>query len=346
MPEQSSATAPHSTGDRLLYLDGWRGWAVTLVIMGHFTPIPGINMGTLGVEMFFVLSGRLMAEILFISQVPLRNFFPRRINRVYPALLVFVLAVFAATQFSEWRVGPKAVLAALTFTSNYSLWIPGLYQHGFFDHLWSLCVEEHSYVILALLVVAARTFGLWPLSAMLIISLIGFINSILSMSVFGLSYFETYWRTDVHISSITISAALHLWISREKFYVPSWIPPTALVMGFLLSTEAFPSPLTYSIGTIFFAMSVCTVDRASALFCKAFTNKTIIVFGLYSYSIYLWQQPFYQMHHVGQISLVTGLALTAVFSSISFHLVENPARKFLNNRLSPSNIFLPVPAKF
>ncbi|TIU24619.1 MAG: acyltransferase, partial [Mesorhizobium sp.] len=75
---------------RLAYLDGWRGLSIALVLIGHFFPVPGINLGVLGVEFFFVLSGRLMGEILFIERFPLKKFFKRRFSRIYPALLVFV----------------------------------------------------------------------------------------------------------------------------------------------------------------------------------------------------------------------------------------------------------------
>ena len=58
----------------------------------RFVTKSGINLGRFGVELFFVLSGRLMAEILFVQKMPL-DFFLRRFSRVYPALFVFVLAM-------------------------------------------------------------------------------------------------------------------------------------------------------------------------------------------------------------------------------------------------------------
>jgi len=73
-------------------LDGWRGLAILGVLFDHFVTKSGINLGRFGVELFFVLSGRLMAEILFVQKMPL-DFFLRRFSRVYPALFVFVLAM-------------------------------------------------------------------------------------------------------------------------------------------------------------------------------------------------------------------------------------------------------------
>lgn len=320
--------------ERLIYLDGWRGCAVALVLIGHFTPIPGIRLGPLGVELFFVLSGRLMAEILFIQKTPLKTFFPRRINRVYPALLVFVLVTAAVSQFSDMRVGPKAVATSLLFISNYNLWVPGLYQHAFVDHLWSLCVEEHSYVVLALVVLAGRAFGVRPLPTLIMITVLGFINGILSMSVFGLNYYETYWRTDVHIASITAGAAIHLWLSRGSIDAPGWLAPLMLFLGICFNFSIFHTTVNYTIGTLCLAVSVCTLGQSVQWFCRMFDNRVAVVLGIYSYSLYLWQQPFYKMHRADDLSLVAGLAITFALAALSFHFVERPARSYLNKKFS------------
>ena len=81
---------------RIAYLDGWRGLAVLLVFVGHFITTWGVNYGRLGVELFFVLSGRLMAEILFERELDLGKFYWRRFSRVFPALLVFATVIYFA----------------------------------------------------------------------------------------------------------------------------------------------------------------------------------------------------------------------------------------------------------
>src|SRR5215468_5050609 len=79
------------------YLDGWRGAAIGSLLVGHFTPLPGIDFGRVGVELFFVLSGRLMADILFVRNFALPAFFRRRISRIWPALVLYVLGIAAAS---------------------------------------------------------------------------------------------------------------------------------------------------------------------------------------------------------------------------------------------------------
>ena len=137
--------------ERILALDGWRAFAILTVLVGHFMPVPGINMGLFGVELFFVLSGRLMADILFVKKLNLGEFFFRRSTRILPALIVFVLGFFAfgLVMGEPYRMSPVWIATSLTFIQNYvmAFWK----VNGWFDHIWSLCVEEHSYMLLGLL---------------------------------------------------------------------------------------------------------------------------------------------------------------------------------------------------
>ncbi|HVI90438.1 MAG TPA: acyltransferase, partial [Dongiaceae bacterium] len=139
-----------STGHRLLHLDGWRGISILTVYLGHFLPLAFIDNGRMGVELFFVLSGRLMAEILFVERFPLGLFYRRRIARVWPGMVIFVLLMGLAF----WRPGHLQVhlidvVSALTLSLNYI----ALYVHRMpvLEHVWSLCIEEWAYILLGLL---------------------------------------------------------------------------------------------------------------------------------------------------------------------------------------------------
>jgi peptidoglycan/LPS O-acetylase OafA/YrhL len=314
---------------RLLYLDGWRGLSIALVLIGHFLPVPGINLALLGVEFFFVLSGRLMAEILFIENYPLKAFFKRRFSRIYPALLVFVLAgmvLFAGTFVAyKW----KAALTALTFTYNYVGIL--INRAGALDHIWSLCVEEHAYVALALIsVLVARRRLAVVLAALAVLSMV---SGAVSYWVFQLGFDASYWRTDTHIASILVSALL-CWLKtfprwRAAMQHPA-IAPVAVLLGTLFFLDAVPMPLHYMAGTLFLAIAVNTLDFAPVRLTGLLSWRPAAQLGLWSYSLYLWQQPYYKFVYFKGSPALPMLGLTFACALGSYYLVENPARRWLN----------------
>lgn len=146
------------TGKNIPYLDGWRGVAIIFVLIGHFSPpIAGHtmrNFGSLGVALFFVLSGFLMGQILFLKGSPLSNFFARRIIRIVPTLWIYITVTYFYTRYFSpnlYAASLAELLSAYLFLSTYipenvSLW-SDLWPIG---HLWSLNIEEHCYIYLAL----------------------------------------------------------------------------------------------------------------------------------------------------------------------------------------------------
>lgn len=140
----------------LPYLDGWRGLAICFLLIGHFFPVPGINLGSAGVNLFFVLSGFLMARLLFLDEVPIPTFYRRRAARIFPAVLCFLAVVVVAFLAFGKPISWPEVAAAAAFVNNYFPGPPGASVMPF-GHIWSLRVEEHSYILLSLVALAARS---------------------------------------------------------------------------------------------------------------------------------------------------------------------------------------------
>ncbi|MER9755118.1 acyltransferase [Mesorhizobium sp. M0166] len=326
----SRPVADSSARTRLAYLDGWRGLSIALVLIGHFFPVPGINLGVLGVEFFFVLSGRLMAEILFVEHYPLKKFFKRRFSRIYPALLVFVVAAMVALSGTFIAFKWKAALTALTFTYNYAGIL--VTRAGALDHIWSLCVEEHAYIILALIsvVVSGRSRVIMLLGAL---SVLAMANGAISYWALAIGYEGTYWRTDVHIASILLSAVICLLKADDRLPALLKGPHVALaatVVAVLLSTAAVPTPIHYLVAVPLLALAVNSLDFSSRYLTGFLSSLPMTMLGLWSYSLYLWQQPFYQFVDIKGSS--PWLMLAAVFACAlcSYYIIEKPARSWLN----------------
>ncbi|QEE43392.1 acyltransferase (plasmid) [Rhizobium sp. WL3] len=322
--------------DHLDYLDGWRGLAILAVLVGHFTPIPGINLGPFGVELFFVLSGRLMAEMLIVRQTPFPTFFLRRFSRIYPALLVFCTAMLIASLFAGMAgirlptpVGFAEFFAALLFAMNYAAALFGM--QGVLDHIWSLSVEEHSYALLALislLMIRERTAAALTAICM---ALLMMSSGVLQALFTNQTEHELYWRTDIRAASVFLSFGLYLMINPragKASRFASVIAPLAVALATAANLDALPLWLKYSVGTTLLAVAINTVDWMSKPLRGALSGKAIIFIGALSYSLYLWQQPFYRI--VAFVGWAPALAATFVAALGSYFVVERPARRFLN----------------
>ncbi len=335
---------------RLAYLDGWRGLAIVFVLIDHFTPVSGFRLGSFGVELFFVLSGRLMAELLVVRGTPWRTFLWRRFSRIYPALLVFCTTMLILSHSSLYPAFAPGVSwaeygASLLFAMNYAAASMG--NTLVLDHTWSLGVEEHSYLLLVLIVFAVSriaqsedyerkdrervardvAFTAALISAAMILS------GIIQSQFFDPNATNLYWHTDVRAGSVLISFALYLAlrppVKRTRgAELPPWLPTAAFLTALTLKSEIFPVWLGYSLGTLALAVAVNTIDCASEPVRSALSSRPIAGVGMISYSLYLWQQPFFKFSNF--IWPPVALAASVVMASISYLLIEKPSRAFLN----------------
>lgn len=131
-------------------LDGVRGLAALAVFMHHFFNeytdrhafiAEFAEPGHLGVQVFFVLSGFLITSLLFVERGErsmLRNFYWKRVLRIWPALLVYLCAAYTLTV-----AGTRYVVLSLLFVSNLSS-VFRVYEMG---PTWTLAIEEQFYLI-------------------------------------------------------------------------------------------------------------------------------------------------------------------------------------------------------
>ena len=314
---------------RLKYLDGCRGLAFLGVLFGHFVTTSHINLGRFGVELFFVLSGRLMAEILFVRKLRLIEFFPRRFARIYPALFVFVTVVALWSQTTSAPITLGQYAAAITLTQNYLSPVFG--SVPMLQHIWSLCVEEHMYLLLGGLAALSRATGLPVRPTLLALAGLACLDGLIE-TMMGMDYTAVYWRSDVRGASILLGACAYLYLRNRS--VPPWAAPVLGAMGLGLSFAAVPDPVKYSLGTAALACAVATLPLARETLQKTLSDPRLVQVGVWSYSLYLCQQPFYITGDTAGGLQLVWLIPAIVAALISFYWVEGPARRFLNTQIA------------
>jgi peptidoglycan/LPS O-acetylase OafA/YrhL len=321
-------------------IDGLRALAVMAVILFHTFPqvLPG---GFVGVDIFFVISGYLITQIILgdlsKGSFSAASFYARRIRRIFPALIVVLIASFTLGWHSlppaELTSLGKNIVASALFSANLML----LSEVGYFDvdahlkpllHLWSLGIEEQFYLV-------------WP---------------------WLLWAVPRSWLTPAILLAITASFALDVSMVEhhpsEVFYLPftrAW----ELLAGGLLARfpqrTASGKEWTAVVGIVaieasFFFLDAHTVFpgwaatvpvagtmlllRSEGSFVNrwALANRWAVNVGLISYPLYLWHWPLLVFAEIFKLKLLTALekglvvAVTFLLAWLTYRLIERPIR--------------------
>lgn len=348
-------------------IDGLRAVAV-LAVVGFHAGIPALRGGFIGVDIFFVISGYLICGIIFESLrgggFSFSEFYVRRINRIFPALILVLSCTLVAGWVvlfdAEYVALARHIIGGSTFTSNFILWK----EVGYFDlptkpllHLWSLAVEEQFYLT-------------WP--------------------VLALVAWQRRWNIRITIAAvIAVSFILNVWAVRHgqataAFYSPVtrfWeilaggllafagrqAPPRShaehhlggpsrevlcltglsmIVIALVRVNATTPWPGIWALAPVLGACSVIYSGPHTVSARYILGNRVAVFVGLISYPLYLWHWPlivFAKIVEGGQPSpLVVFLMIVTAFglSIATFFFLERPVRFGRNKPTSAKLLFI------
>lgn len=332
-------------------IDGLRAVSVTAVILFH-AGINGFAGGFIGVDVFFVISGFLITQILIgemtAGNFSIARFYERRARRILPALYT-VMAVSSVVALYLLLPNPlidfaRGMMATLLFVSNIWFWWRGA---DYFSpdaerdpllHTWSLGVEEQYYLVFPLLVLVLWRLGR-PRVAMVLAGL----------SVLSLGVAEIGWRVIPEANFYLLSSrAWQLGIGSLGAF--AWLRPggmripalareigaatgLALVVGCIaLMDSGTPFPSLYAVPPTLGALMILLFATRETVTGRLLALRPLVVIGLMSYSAYLWHQPLLAFARIAAPDTLTlsqklGLcALTFALAWPTLIFVERPFR--------------------
>ncbi len=334
-------------------IDGLRALAVLSVVIFHAFPgrLPG---GFIGVDVFFVISGYLISGIIFKEQnnrvFQIKQFYARRVRRIFPALALILLSCAAAGWFvllaAEYTQIGKHISASAGFIQNLVLWSEKSYFDTSSDtkpllHLWSLGIEEQFYLLwpVLLILLSGRRQLVWPTIITIVIA------------SFAWNLWDTHHNpTAAFYSPLSrfwelLAGAALAWHTHQskQAEVPSLLPiaygnsfamlgALSIASGLILIQQNSHFPGTWALLPVIGAVLIILAGPRAWLNRMILSHPVAIWFGLISYPLYLWHWPLLSFARIlenetpsGSIRLLL-VMLSVGLAWLTYQFLERPIR--------------------
>ena len=341
-PDPAAADAHRYRPD----IDGLRAVAVLSVVAYHYFP-ERLGGGFVGVDVFFVLSGFLITGLIAhragTGRFTVRDFYVRRIRRIFPALVTVLVASVMVGWFvlftDEFRELGRQVAAGSFFVANFhflaesSYFDPGSYSKPLL-HLWSLAVEEQFYLVWPLLMVALLRHG--RRVTMVVVLVLSVASFAYNLHLAGADPAADYYSPFSRFWQLAAGGMLALWGGRIRGVLAANVASVLGLAVLLLSVVEIDSSVAYpdvwGAAPILGTVLLLAAGPRSLLNRHVLSWRPAVWIGLISYSLYLWHWPMISFANIveqGMPSTPVRLALIALAIALSYatyRLIETPVR--------------------
>jgi peptidoglycan/LPS O-acetylase OafA/YrhL len=309
--------------------------------------------GAFGVDIFFALSGMLITGLLLKEwgqrgSLSLKAFYTRRVFRILPLYLLFLSMVALAGEMH----GRSEVASCLLFWRNY---LPNGWLWRGTEHLWSLSVEEHFYLIWpGILVLCGMKWGR-NVAAWLAIA-IGFWRMVEPQM--GLNLFQqvpAHLRSDLRMDALLWGAVVAFTLAdgkaREKLRLQlRFWPWLGMVAGALLCIRFYSNLTSMGLVVLIPMILAATALHPEWRVSRLLDAPPMAWIGRVSYSLYIWQQLFLVPGWENPSHFWTrwpwNVAGVLAVACASYYLVETPLLRTGRRLAAKFTVRSSVPARF
>jgi len=306
--------------------------------IGHISNHWLVYTGYRGVQLFFALSGflictRLLREEARFGSISLRSFYTRRLFRIQPAAIAYLIAVTMLTLWGSIPANWQSIAGAALMIRN--IWPlklgPG---YVYTIHFWSLAVEEHFYLLLPGFLVLVRRNRLAILSTVVVLLEIWRMIVLMSDKLQRGQFWQVEQRTDVVLGGILLGSVFSVALTHQRVLraTTSWLKPwvallyTAFV--FIELQRHHSSLIQATLITVYPALIVATALHPDSWSTRFLELAPLRFVGRISYSLYLWH-PLFIPRSASAIlhpfrSQIFFWCATFACATASYFLIETP----------------------
>jgi peptidoglycan/LPS O-acetylase OafA/YrhL len=343
-------------------IDGLRAIAVCSVVGFHAFPNV-FKGGYIGVDIFFIISGYLISRIIYrqlsSNQFSFFDFYAKRINRIFPALILVLLSTIILSRYysfeNELLDFNSSLIAAVSFVANLFFY----FQSGYFDsaaetkpllHLWSLGIEEQYYIIWPILLILLwKRHIIKPWSIGLLIA----VSFIASIVVIQSNQSAAFYLPQLRCWELLLGSLLAYYHTQKgEISLPKWFKEhdetiknlssyagfTLITIGLIALNKSSLFPGWWALLPTIGSVLIIAASKHATLNRLLLSNPILVFIGVISYPIYLWHWTLLSFLHIEmgdatKLYKILAVTLSFILGWLTFVLIERPIRFAIKSKV-------------
>ncbi|WP_061222774.1 acyltransferase family protein [Leptospira weilii] len=333
-------------------IDGLRAIAILLVVAYHTVPYR-FKGGFIGVDIFFVISGYLISNIIFKSlesdTFSFKDFYLKRIKRIFPALLILFAFILIYGYFyllaNDLKTLSKHIVAGVLFLSNIVYWSEaGYFNSGikYLLHLWSLGIEEQFYILWPVILFILYKYRKNYLTVLVALWVFSFLtNFFLTGKDLTSAFFlpqGRFWElmTGGILAYVTVfkTEYLDFKFSNLLNHFNSFAGLILIGLSFYCINQDHSFPGWWALLPTTGAFLLISAGNNAFINKYLLSNRLFVITGLISYPLYLWHWPLltiaglmdYEDSNEAKLIRISAVLISFIFSFLTYRWIEIPIR--------------------